>query len=254
MLSLPPPFHQPGVVEGSWFEVDVALAIHRKGYRVIPQFEIARRHIDLVVEGGQARLAVECYGDRWHGTDRYEADMQRQRQLERCHWEFFTVREVVFYSNQENALAPLWQMLEERGIVPGGTKANASETSEEQTGNDGPNKCDSDETEENDAEYDNSDSSSRGEAAHSHSSRHPEEISLADISDAILRALEKCPNLSCTLHSLTGRVLKEVGVLTRGKPWMKFEKRVMRMVNSLDDKDMIEKYKAKNERVRLILS
>lgn len=248
----PPPFHQPGVVEGSWFEVDVALIIHRKGYQVIPQFEIARKHIDLVVEGGQARLAVECYGDRWHGIDRYEADMQRQRQLERCNWEFFTVREAVFYSNQEKALAPLWQMLEERGIVPGGTKANASETSEEQTGNDEPNESDSDETEENDAECDNSDSSSRGKAEHSHSNRRPEEISLADISDAIVRALELCPNYSCTLHSLTGRVLKEVGVLTRGKPWLKFEKRVMRMVNSLDDKEMIEKYKAKNERVRLI--
>ncbi len=248
----PFPFHQPGVVEGSWFEVDVALVLHRKGYRVIPQFEIARKHIDLVVEGGQERLAVECYGDRWHGIDRYEADMQRQRQLERCHWEFFTVRESEFYSNQENALAPLWRMLKERGIVPSGTKANTSETSEEQTSNYGSNEGDSDETEDNDAECDNYDSSSMEEAVHSHSSSRPEDISLADISDAIVRVLEKCPNHSCTLNSLTGRVLKEVGVLTSGNPWKKFERRVMRMVNSLGDKNIVEKYKAKNQRVRLI--
>ncbi|MCY4177165.1 MAG: hypothetical protein OXD32_01525 [Endozoicomonadaceae bacterium] len=49
--------------------------------------------------------------------DRYAADMQRQRQLERCGWEFFRIRESAFYANKENALAGLWQMLEERGIL-----------------------------------------------------------------------------------------------------------------------------------------
>ena len=100
----------------SWFEVDVALEILRKGFTVLAQHEVAGKRIDLVVEGGQARLAVECDGDYWHGADRYEADMQRQRQLERCGWEFFRVREAAFYSNKENALVGLWQALEERGI------------------------------------------------------------------------------------------------------------------------------------------
>lgn len=77
----------------SWFEVDVALEIGRRGFNVIPQYEIAGKRIDLVTEGGQARLAVECDGDEWHGLDRYEEDIQRQRQLERCGWEFFRVRE-----------------------------------------------------------------------------------------------------------------------------------------------------------------
>jgi hypothetical protein len=45
-LDPPAPFHQPGVVKGSWFEVDVALNLHRKGYRLIPQFPIAGYHID----------------------------------------------------------------------------------------------------------------------------------------------------------------------------------------------------------------
>lgn len=74
--------------------------------------------IDLVVEGGQARLAVECDGDNWHGADRYEDDMQRQRQLERCGWQFFRVRESAFYANKDDALARLWRVLEERGIFP----------------------------------------------------------------------------------------------------------------------------------------
>jgi very-short-patch-repair endonuclease len=102
----------------SWFEVDVALELLRKGFIVTPQFEVAGKRIDLVVEGGQARLAVECDGDEWHGADRYEADMQRQRMLERCGWEFFRVRECAFYANKEEALQGSWRALEERGIRP----------------------------------------------------------------------------------------------------------------------------------------
>ncbi len=102
----------------SWFEVDVALELLRKGYDVLAQHEVAGKRIDLVVEGGKTRLAVECDGDNWHGADRYEADMQRQRQLERCGWEFFRVRESAFYSNKVDALKGLWDALEERGILP----------------------------------------------------------------------------------------------------------------------------------------
>ena len=107
----------------SWFEVDVALELLRKGYIILPQHEIASKRIDLVVEGGQARLAIECDGDKWHGPDRYEADMQRQRMLERCGWEFFRVRESSFYSNRDDAMQGLWRALEEREIFPGAPEA-----------------------------------------------------------------------------------------------------------------------------------
>lgn len=102
----------------SWFEVDVALKLIRKGFHIIPQYEVAGKRIDLVVEGGQARLAVECDGDKWHGADQYEVDMQRQRMLERCGWEFFRVRESAFYSNKEQSMQNLWRLLQERGILP----------------------------------------------------------------------------------------------------------------------------------------
>jgi len=103
----------------SWFEVDVALELLRKGFVVTPQFEVAGKRIDLVVEGGHARLAIECDGDHWHGIDHYEEDMQRQRQLERCGWEFFRVSESAFYADKDIALRGLWSMLEERNIYPG---------------------------------------------------------------------------------------------------------------------------------------
>ena len=73
-----------------------------------------------------------------------------------------------------------------------------------------------------------------------------------EIQDAILSALAKCPNYSCTLHSLTARVLKELSVLTRGKPREAFELRTMRCVRILEKGGRIETYKAKNRRLRLV--
>ena len=102
----------------SWFEVDVALEMLRRNFTVLAQHQVGTYRLDLVVVGGSSQIVVECDGDYWHGPDRYEDDMQRQRQLERCGWEFFRIRESVFYSNRENALNRLWQILEERGVVP----------------------------------------------------------------------------------------------------------------------------------------
>ncbi len=239
----------PPIPFDSWFEVDVALVLLRRNFIVLPQYEVAGKRIDLVVEGGQARLAVECDGDRWHGADRFEADMQRQRKLERCGWEFFRVSEAAFYSNEEDALIALWQMLEERAIFPyGGAPADKSRTSEKHNG-------DSDnygEADENGNEQDGQGLAPCNGTPNIQSRRHPEEVSTQEISDAIINALKNCPNHSCTLHSLTGRVLKEVGVLTRGKPRARFERRVNRITNSLCEKNRIEKYKAKNERIRLL--
>jgi very-short-patch-repair endonuclease len=105
---------------GSWFEIDVFLQIIGKGYRVIPQFEFAGYFIDMVVEGMHGRLAVECDGDKWHGPDRYENDMMRQRMLERCGWTFWRIRGSEFYYNPERALSSLWELLKKLRIAPGG--------------------------------------------------------------------------------------------------------------------------------------
>jgi very-short-patch-repair endonuclease len=102
----------------SWFEVDVALELLRKGYEVIPQFEFARRKIDLVVEGGKARLAVECDGDVWHGPDQWDADQARQRQLERCGWVFHRIKYSRFCARKEKEIELLERVLREIDIFP----------------------------------------------------------------------------------------------------------------------------------------
>ncbi len=110
-VSPPTPFD-------SWFEVDVFLRIARRGYRVIPQFEVGGYRIDLVVQGMDGSLAVECDGDAWHGPDRYEDDAARQRDLERCGWVFWRIRGSAFHLNPDEALEDLWEMLKRRRILP----------------------------------------------------------------------------------------------------------------------------------------
>jgi very-short-patch-repair endonuclease len=107
----PPPFE-------SWLEVDVYLQLRRRGYRVLPKHSFVGYRIDLVVSGTQGRVAVQCDGQDWHGQDRYDSDMNRQRQLERCGWRFWRIRGGAFYRNPDAAMQPLWDLLEKHGIRP----------------------------------------------------------------------------------------------------------------------------------------
>lgn len=102
----------------SLFEQRVHNRIYDRGHVVIPQYESGYRRIDLVVVGGHSKLAVECDGDHWHGPEQYERDLVRQRELERCGWKFFRVRESEFNIDPAMALGPLWDLLETEEIWP----------------------------------------------------------------------------------------------------------------------------------------
>jgi very-short-patch-repair endonuclease len=104
----------------SWFEVDVAVELLRKNYRVIPQFEVAGYRIDLVVEGQQNRLAIECDGEQWHGADRFDYDVARQRQLERAGWQFVRVRESEFYADRNRTINRIVHECNRLDILPVG--------------------------------------------------------------------------------------------------------------------------------------
>ncbi len=112
-LPAPEPFE-------SWFEVDIFLKLSTRGFRVLPQYELADYRIDLVVEGMRGRLAVECDGDRWHGPDRFDEDMTRQRMLERCGLRFCRIRGSAFTLDPDGALDELWETLTREGIYPDG--------------------------------------------------------------------------------------------------------------------------------------
>ncbi len=103
----------------SEFEYDVAEIIINKGYKVIPQYEVAGYRIDLVVQGEKSKLAVECDGDKYHNQfDKWHEDMERQQILERSGWTFWRLSGSSFYKHKELALDSLWKKLDEMNINP----------------------------------------------------------------------------------------------------------------------------------------
>ncbi|MBM3302387.1 MAG: hypothetical protein FJY85_20850, partial [Deltaproteobacteria bacterium] len=54
----------------SELEKAVLRRLAQAGYRIIPQWKVGYYWIDLVVEGGDKRLAIECDGDRFHPIEK----------------------------------------------------------------------------------------------------------------------------------------------------------------------------------------
>jgi hypothetical protein len=120
IMGIPREFgNQPGPF-GSWFEIDVADALLRKGYDVIPQYQVANYRIDLVVEGSDGlQIPIECDGDFWHGEERWNADQLRQEVLERCGWgPFIRIRECKFRSRPQHEMERVTKLLHENKILP----------------------------------------------------------------------------------------------------------------------------------------
>ena len=102
----------------SLFEQRVYNAIVDRGYRVIPQFDAHPYRIDLVVQGTDARLAVECDGDHWRGLEYIDKDLRRQRDLERLGWRFVRIFESDYYLDKQAQLEKIWSALDDMGITP----------------------------------------------------------------------------------------------------------------------------------------
>lgn len=100
----------------SLFEQRVFNRLISRGYTVMPQVDAMGYRIDMVVTGASGRLAIECDGDFWHGPEQYQADLARQRDLERCGWKFFRIRESVFYADMPGTLQKLWDTLDDLDI------------------------------------------------------------------------------------------------------------------------------------------
>ncbi|MEB0043089.1 AAA domain-containing protein [Pseudomonas sp. MH10] len=103
----------------SGFERDVYDDLTNRGYRVIPQVPVGAFRLDMVVEGdNDSRLAIECDGDRYHGPDVWDADMRRQRILERAGWRFWRCFASAYTLRKEEVLLDLLDTLAGMGIVP----------------------------------------------------------------------------------------------------------------------------------------
>lgn len=93
--------------------------LNGEGYQVTPQVAVGAYRVDLVVEGrDDARLAVECDGDKYHGPQQWIEDMRRQRSLERVGWVFWRCFAAALLRRRETILEDLRQALSAQGIEP----------------------------------------------------------------------------------------------------------------------------------------
>lgn len=102
----------------SVFEKRVLTNLAAANFVVLPQFKVGGYRIDLVVVGSGRRLAVECDGERYHGPEKLQEDMERQAILERLGWQFVRIRGSIFFRDEDRAMQPIFRRLDELGIVP----------------------------------------------------------------------------------------------------------------------------------------
>ena len=109
----------------SGFERALMKRLAAAGYRVTPHWRIGTFRIDLVVEGGGRRLAIECDGDRYQPLEKIGEDMERQAVLERMGWIFTRIRSSEFLRNPTLAMKHVIEKLQMLGITPLGDSAEA---------------------------------------------------------------------------------------------------------------------------------
>ena len=102
----------------SEFERQVLRILINKGYKVRSQWKVGYYRIDMVIEGDNKRLAVECDGDRWHPIEKLADDMARQAILERLGWTVTRIRGSASFRDEEQAMRPVFERLDELGIAP----------------------------------------------------------------------------------------------------------------------------------------
>jgi very-short-patch-repair endonuclease len=93
--------------------------LNGEGYQVTPQVAVGAYRIDMVVEGrDDARLAVECDGDKYQGPQQWIEDMRRQRTLQRVGWVFWRCFAGALLRRRQAVLEDLRRTLAANGIEP----------------------------------------------------------------------------------------------------------------------------------------
>jgi very-short-patch-repair endonuclease len=114
------------------FEEAVIKRLVAARFKVIPQWRVGRYRIDMVVQEGCRKLAVECDGDRFHGPEKMADDMNRQAILERLGWKFHRIRGTEFFRDPDSAIQRLFTRLRELNIQPiADNEVDAIETNDE---------------------------------------------------------------------------------------------------------------------------
>lgn len=251
----------------SWFEIDVALDIAGRGYTVVPQFKFGEYRIDLVVQGGNSMLAVECDGEYWHGPDAMDNDFKRQRDLQRCGWVFYRLRDSAYKIDREKALVGLWPLLEERGIFPNGhQKAPVAETEADSLPNSGPaRQVSDDEADELDLilaeeheEHEENDSEEQGVLFGScpiegcpKTVQEMLTLRPLELRRLIYNVIQVKSGQTCVREHVGTLVLKACKVRTSGQPRQQCIRKIEGQVATMIRDGELVPYKSKNNRLKL---
>lgn len=112
----------------SEFEKQVIRRLLDRKYCVRSQWKVGYYRIDIVVEGGGKRLAIECDGDRFHPIESIPEDMARQAILERLGWTFVRIRGSHFFRDPDSAMKVIFDRLEQLEIPAVGDDPAADHT------------------------------------------------------------------------------------------------------------------------------
>jgi very-short-patch-repair endonuclease/DNA polymerase III delta prime subunit len=102
----------------SEFERQVLRHLRDKNFLVHAQVEVGAYRLDLVVQGKNRRIAIECDGDRFHSLESLDNDLERQAILERLGWTFIRIRGSAFFRSPSIEMGRVFKRLEEFGIEP----------------------------------------------------------------------------------------------------------------------------------------
>lgn len=268
----------------SWFEADVFLAIAAQEYFAIPQYEVSGYgyRIDIVIVGGNRKVAVECDGDEWHGPQQYAADCYRQSQLERCGWQFFRIRGSHYYRDPDSSLLPLWAMLETHGEVDIPLPDASNDLSEVENDTVAESCVSMQSIEQQSIEPESGQERKSNKDLLDVSAEELEQklrsvrkrvgrqennaentlpkssldqvLSLTNrgLGKVICDILEDCPNYSSKKDDLTKRVCKNFSINTHGSPRDQLTKKIGWALTYLKRTGRVEEYKARNIRIRLL--
>jgi len=98
------------------FERMVMADLIQAGFRVTPQWEVGAYRIDMIIEGKNNRIALECDGDRFHPPEKLADDIQRQLVLERLGWKFIRIRGTEYFRDPKKAMNRVFGELAALGI------------------------------------------------------------------------------------------------------------------------------------------
>ncbi|WP_280456016.1 AAA domain-containing protein [Nocardia brasiliensis] len=109
--TLRPPFT-------SLFPQRVYRALLERGFHASPHVTVGKRELDIVVYGNSGAVAVVCDHHTGASAEDTERDAESLRELHRAGWPFHRIAHSQFLLDQESALAPLWQMLDQHDVRP----------------------------------------------------------------------------------------------------------------------------------------